>query len=379
MSVPAARRGTTTVSDKAVRRIAERAASEALPGRPVTASRVSAAVHGRRADVALGVSLPYPLPVAETAREVRRHVSERTRELTGLDVSLRRISVDTLTVPSGTTAPDGMPPLPTPSASTPFSPALSASAPSASVPSVSVPSVSVPSVSVPSVSVPSVSVPSVSAPRSEGGDRRAPRRRWSRRRVPMTAVMLIGAVSFGAVALDMIRVRVAHRPAAAWRTGTLNWLTGHGPGDTQVVLAGGGLALLGLWLTVLAVTPGRRRLLTLSAPGTSLDAAADRSAVAESVRDAVADVPGIGPVAVRVRRRRVVVRAGLAFGDRDTARDEVAAATRRVLGGWRPRRAPRVRIMVRTEPLWRPPRPEADGPPTAPVTPAHTPGEEDEG
>ncbi|MFE3263271.1 DUF6286 domain-containing Asp23/Gls24 family envelope stress response protein [Streptomyces sp. NPDC059215] len=344
MSVPAARRGTTTVSDKAVRRIAERAASEALPGRPVTASRVSAAVHGRRADVALGVSLPYPLPVAETAREVRRHVSERTRELTGLDVSLRRISVDTLAVPSGTTAPDGMPPLPTPSASTP-----------------------------------SVSASSVSAPRSEGGDRRAPRRRWSRRRVPMTAVMLMGTVSFGAVALDMIRVRAAHRPAAAWRTGTLNWLTGHGPGDTQVVLAGGGLALLGLWLTVLAVTPGRRRLLTLSAPGTSLDAAADRSAVAASVRDAVADVPGIGPVAVRVRRRRVVVRAGLAFGDRDTARDEVAAATRRVLGGWRPRHAPRVRIMVRTEPLWRPPRPEAEGPPTAPVTPAHTPGEEDEG
>ncbi|MFE4551472.1 DUF6286 domain-containing protein [Streptomyces sp. NPDC056785] len=334
MSVPAARRGTTTVSDKAVRRIAERAAREALPGRPVTASRVSAAVHGRRADVALGVSLPYPLPVAETAREVRRHVSERTRELTGLDVSLRRISVDTLTGPPGTTAADGMPPLPT---------------------------------------------PSVSAPRSEGGDRRAPRRRWSRRRVPTTAVLLMGTVSFGAVALDMIRVRITHRPAAAWRTGTLNWLTGHGPGDTQVVLAGGGLALLGLWLTVLAVTPGRRRLLTLSAPGTCLDAAADRSAVAASVRCAVADVPGIGPVDVRVRRRRLVVRAGLAFGDRDTAHDEVAAATRRVLGGWRPRHAPRVRIMVRTEPLWQPPRPEAEGPPPAPVTPAHTPGEEDEG
>ncbi|MFF2380683.1 DUF6286 domain-containing protein [Streptomyces sp. NPDC058108] len=354
MSVPAARRGTTTVSDKAVRRIAERAAREALPGRPVTASRVSAAVHGRRADVALGVSLPYPLPVAETAREVRRHVSERTRELTGLDVSLRRISVDTLTGPPGTTAADGMPPLPTPS-------------------------VSAPSVSAPSSPARSASTSSASAPRSEGGDRRAPRRRWSRRRVPTTAVLLMGTVSFGAVALDMIRVRITHRPAAAWRTGTLNWLTGHGPGDTQVVLAGGGLALLGLWLTVLAVTPGRRRLLTLAAPGTSLDAAADRSAVAASVRCAVTDVPGIGPVDVRVRRRRVVVRAGLAFGDRDTAHDQVAAATRRVLGGWRPRHAPRVRIMVRTEPLWQPPRSEAEGPPPAPVTPAHTPGEEDEG
>ncbi|MEU1529099.1 DUF6286 domain-containing protein [Streptomyces fagopyri] len=189
-----------------------------------------------------------------------------------------------------------------------------------------------------------------------------------------------GAVLCGAVAFDMIQARAAHRPAAVWRTGTPDWPSGHGPGDTSVVLLGAGLALSGLWLTVLAVTPGRRRPLTLSAPGTRLDAAADRSAVAASVRDAVAEAAGIGPARVRVRRRRVVVRAGIAFGDRTTAHAHVTAATRRVPAGWRPRRAPRVRIMVRTEPVWQPTRPEAEEPPRpAPVTTAHTLGEEDEG
>ncbi|QFZ72709.1 hypothetical protein GFH48_04995 [Streptomyces fagopyri] len=178
----------------------------------------------------------------------------------------------------------------------------------------------------------------------------------------------------------MIKARAAHRPAAAWRTATLDWLSGHGPGDTPVVLVGAGLALFGLWLTVLTVTPGRRRLLTLSSPGTGLDAAADRSAVAASVRDAVAEVAGVGPARVRVRRRRVVVRAGLAFGDRATAHADVTAATRRVLAGWRPRRAPRVRIMVRTEPVWQPTLPKTEEPPRPdPVATAYTLGEEDEG
>ncbi|MFG2478922.1 DUF6286 domain-containing protein [Streptomyces fagopyri] len=330
MTVPFARRGTTTVSDKAVRRIAERAAREALPGRPASAPHVSAAVHGRRAHVSLGVALPYPLPVAETARQVRRYVSERTRELTGLDVSLRRISVDTLTGPSGAPVPAG--------------------------------------------------AVSRTVPLPEGGARRVPRRRWSQRRAPMAAVTLAGAVTCGAVAFDTIQARTAHRPAAAWRTGTLDRLSGHGPGDTPVVLIGAGLALFGLWLTVLAVTSGRRRLLTLSAPGTGLDATADRAAVAASVRDAVAEVAGIGPADVRVRRRRVAVRAGLAFGDQATAHADVTAATRRTLAGWRPRRAPRVRIMVRTEPVRQPTRPEAEGPPRpTPVATAYTLGEEVEG
>lgn len=52
---PAAQRGTTTVSERAVRRIAERATAEALPGRT---ARAAATVRGGRAEVSLGVTLP---------------------------------------------------------------------------------------------------------------------------------------------------------------------------------------------------------------------------------------------------------------------------------------------------------------------------------
>ncbi len=48
-------RGTTTVSERAVRRIAERATAEALPGRT---AKATATVRGGRAEVSLGVTLP---------------------------------------------------------------------------------------------------------------------------------------------------------------------------------------------------------------------------------------------------------------------------------------------------------------------------------
>ncbi|MFD1275363.1 hypothetical protein ACFQ51_38765 [Streptomyces kaempferi] len=47
------------------------------------------------------------------------------------------------------------------------------------------------------------------------------------------------------------------------------------------------------------------------------------------------------------------------FGGRATVRADVTAATRRVLAGWRPRRGPRAKIVVRTKPAWRSTRPEA--------------------
>ncbi|MBK3576460.1 Asp23/Gls24 family envelope stress response protein [Streptomyces sp. MBT65] len=99
----AAQRGTTTVSDKAVRKIAERAAVEALADRGATAVRGiakgSAGVRGLGADVAVDVALPYPAPRAETVRRLQEHVGSRTRQLTGLDVTRPRVGVTALTPP----------------------------------------------------------------------------------------------------------------------------------------------------------------------------------------------------------------------------------------------------------------------------------------
>ncbi|MFI1487134.1 DUF6286 domain-containing protein [Streptomyces sp. NPDC020747] len=300
----AARRGTITVSERAVRRIAERATTEALPAPGgARAAQAAASVRGRRAKVSLGVTLPYPAPLADTVRDVQRHVVERTRELTGLEVPTARVNVVALAPP---------PP------------------------------------SQPLVSPAQEADPDV-------GDSRSPRRWWSRRRIPVAVLASVAALGCGALALDLVRVHTAHRAAATWRTSAVHWLAGHGPGDPAVVVAGGLTALVGIWMVVLALTPGRRHQSTVRTEAGHVDAAVDRSAVQSLVRDAVGDVEGIGAVRVRVRRRRVTVRAGLAFGDRADAYTAATAAARTALTACRLRRGPRLRVVVAPEPVWQPP------------------------
>lgn len=299
----AAQRGTTIVSERAVRRIAERAAGERLPG---PGARASASVRGGRAELSLGVELPYPVPLGETVGTVRQHVVERTRRLTGLDVTATRVTVTTL-APSAPPRP-AVPPSP-----------------------------------------------------DAGPDARTPRRRWSRRRVPVALLTVAAAVGCGALALDLVRVHTAHLAPAGWRTSAVHWLSGHGPGDAGVAVGGVLMALAGLWAVLLALTPGRRRWSTVLAVAPRVDTEVDRSAVGALLREAVGDVDGVGAVRVKVRRRRVAVRAGLAFGDGDRARTAVTAAARDALAACRLRRAPRLRVRVVPEPVWRPPAVPAAG------------------
>ncbi|MFC8661425.1 DUF6286 domain-containing Asp23/Gls24 family envelope stress response protein [Streptomyces sp. NPDC057199] len=315
MTVAAAQRGTTTVSDKAVRKIAERVAAEAVsvsvPG--AGAAKGSATVRGRRADVAVDVALRYPTPLPGAVRALQKHVTDRTHRLTGLDIAAVRIAVTAL--------------IPVPAAAKSVAP-RNHSAPASAEPVV------------------------VS---------RTPLRWWSRRRLPMGLLTLAAAVACGALAFDLILVHTAHRPAALWRTHTLNWLSGHGPGEPSVVIGAGVLAVLGLLMITLALAPGRRGLLTLASPSPRLRAAVDRGAVAVLVRDAVGDTQGIGRVRVRVRRRTVAVRARLAFGDRAVARHQVESAAGRALEGCGLRRVPRLRVRVRPEAAWDPETEEGGG------------------
>ena len=191
---------------------------------------------------------------------------------------------------------------------------------------------------------------------------RTPRRHWSARRVPVVGAALAAALGCGAVTVDLLRVHLAGHPAAAWRTGLLHALERRGPADLPPAL-GAVLAVVGLWLCVLALTPGRRGLLGAATPG--LNAAVDRTAVASVIRDAVADVPGCARVRVRVGRRRARVRAELAFGARETAAEAVAAAVRRALDDCALRRAPRPTITLRPAPPWQPPE-SVTGPPHLP-------------
>ncbi|MGW2559603.1 DUF6286 domain-containing protein [Streptomyces sp. NPDC001514] len=178
------------------------------------------------------------------------------------------------------------------------------------------------------------------------GDRRG--RFWSKRRIP--AGLLAAAVTVGAGLLlyDVAAVR-AHRPAMAWRQSLADRLE-RWPLDNPWVLVGAGVATaLGVWLIVLAVTPGLRGLLPMRRAAADKDVRAglDREAAALVLRDRAMEVSGVQSVRVRMGRRRVGVRAVSHFRELDDVRadmDAVLGAGIRELGLAHP---PALSVVVR--------------------------------
>ncbi|MEW2388823.1 DUF6286 domain-containing protein [Streptomyces venezuelae] len=300
MSVPAADRGATKVADRAVRRIAGRAATEALAPGEVRTDRSAASVRGRRARVDVAVTLPYPAVLDESGERVRSHVADRTARLTGLAVPSARVRVRELRVRA---AEAGEP----------------------------------------------------EAAWAEGGVRA--RRPWSARRVPVAVAALAAAAVCGVFLYDVLAVHAAGRTPARWRADLMEWLATHGPhrGVWPGAAAAFAVLCLGVWLMVLAVTPGSRGRLPMCPPLPGVHAVVDRSTVAALLREAVSGLPGITRARVRVGRRRVTVRAGLAFGELDPAREALTETAERVLASCGVARTPRLRIRLRAEQGWRAP------------------------
>ncbi|MFF4170519.1 DUF6286 domain-containing protein [Streptomyces sp. NPDC001744] len=171
------------------------------------------------------------------------------------------------------------------------------------------------------------------------------RRFWSVRRVPaalLAAVVLGGA---GLLLYDVAAVRADHS-AMAWRKETADGLATR-PLDSGWVLAGASVAaLLGLWLLLLALTPGLRSVLPMRREHTDVRAGLDRDAAALALRDRAMEVSGVRSARVRVRRSRATVRAVSHFRDLDEVRTDLERAVGagiRDLGLARPP-APKVRV-----------------------------------
>ncbi|MFD4261136.1 DUF6286 domain-containing Asp23/Gls24 family envelope stress response protein [Streptomyces sp. NPDC058534] len=312
MTAAPAERGRTVVADRAVRRIAERAATEAdLGGRRARVTHGTAAVHGRHADVRVDVRLPYPAALGETGERVRGRMADRVAELSGLTVRAATVRVQSLA------ADRAAPPAP---------------------------------------------------PADGGGSPRRARRPWSARRVPAALVALVGTAACALPLYDVLAVHLADRSPAGWRTRTVDWLATHGPGDTPVVAGGAVAAVLGVWLLWLALTPGLRGVLPMAPVHGSRPqrAVLERSAVAELLRDAVTAVPGVTDVRVRCGRRRVRVRARLGFGDRTTTHTAVRTTTATTLDTLGLTRPLKPRVTSRPEPHWRPPEATPSAPPAEP-------------
>ncbi|MFE6225935.1 MULTISPECIES: DUF6286 domain-containing protein [unclassified Streptomyces] len=317
-----AERGVTTVADRVTAKIARQAAAEAAAPAGGHVLRSAAATRGRRAEVTVEVDLPLSAP-ADTGwmAHLHEHLTERTRQLTGLAVDTAHLRVRRLSpaIPSPTPHPDRNPE-PSPSLDPP----------------------------------------------PDSAERRPPvpvGRPWSSRRAAAT-----GAASAVAVvsALTVWTALHAHLPGIAappWE-GAGQWPAVPGgrtlrrPAAWAAVIAGG-------WLILLALTPGHRRLLPLRCPGPA-QAVVSRRHAARLIRAAVAEVPGVRVRAVRCTLRRVTVRAEAAYGAPHDLRDAATGTIERAVRNLALGRTPTVRLVLRTAdvpyptPAGQPAREDAD-------------------
>ncbi|PZT69817.1 hypothetical protein DN402_26890 [Streptomyces sp. SW4] len=172
------------------------------------------------------------------------------------------------------------------------------------------------------------------------------RRFWSARRVPAGLVALLLLVVAGLFLYDVAAVR-ADRDAMAWRKELARQLAERPLDDTWVLAGAGVAAALGLWLLLLAVTPGLRALLPMRRTHDDVRAGLHRDAAATVLRDRAMEVAGVQSARVRMRRRRARVRAESHFRELDDVRTELDGALTDAVAGLGLARPPALSVRVR--------------------------------
>ncbi|WP_405719776.1 DUF6286 domain-containing protein [Streptomyces sp. NBC_01537] len=338
---PPAARGATVIRDKAVARLTGRAAREALtrqagasPGRGgLAAPSSSVRIRGGSARLSLSVDLPYPVDIAGACRPVRRDIAERVAWLTGMSVTEVALTVRRL-VPAEKPGED------------PQEPGLRTATEE-------------PAPATQSATVVSLTKDPAETERATDGEpppgspahgdgRSSSRRLWSARRVPAALMAAVVLAAAGTLLFDVVRVRSGNS-AAAWRKSLADELATRPVDDVWMLTGAAIAAVLGLWLIIVALTPGLRRLLPLNAPADPdrLRALLDRKGAALLLRDAAMRVPGVSRARVRVRRRRVLARADVTFRDPRDVSDELIAALREQLRQLALAHPPRLTVRVR--------------------------------
>ncbi|MBM7438193.1 DUF6286 domain-containing protein [Streptomyces sp. HB132] len=145
---------------------------------------------------------------------------------------------------------------------------------------------------------------------------------WSGRRIPaaLTALVVLGGA--GILLYDIAAVRADH-PAMQWRRSVADDLASRHLDDVWVLAGSALAAALGLWLLLLALTPGLRALLPMSRRHPGVRAGLDRTAAALVLRDRAVEVAGVQSVRVRMSRRKATVRALSHFRELDDVRADL--------------------------------------------------------
>jgi Family of unknown function (DUF6286) len=173
---------------------------------------------------------------------------------------------------------------------------------------------------------PAAHPPAPYAPASEQKSAIAARRFWAGRRVPaaITAAAILALA--GLFLYDIAAVR-ADRDAMAWRTRLADELATRHLDNVWVIVGAAVAVVLGLWLILLALTPGERGLLPMTRRGhDGVRAALDRRAAELVLRDRAMQVAGVRWVRVTVGRRRINASGTSHFRDLDDVRRDLTAA-----------------------------------------------------
>ncbi|MFD0142011.1 MULTISPECIES: DUF6286 domain-containing protein [unclassified Streptomyces] len=166
--------------------------------------------------------------------------------------------------------------------------------------------------------------PAPEDPPSEPAKPPAPRARrfWAVRRIPAALLALIILGGAGLLLYDVAAVR-ADRTAMSWRSELADELATRPLDDTWLRAGAGLAALIGVWLLILAATPGLRAVLPMRRDHADVRAGLDRDAAALTLRDRAMEVSGVQSVRVRMKRRKVAVRAVSHFRELDEVRADV--------------------------------------------------------
>ncbi|MFJ3953137.1 DUF6286 domain-containing protein [Streptomyces libani] len=164
--------------------------------------------------------------------------------------------------------------------------------------------------------------PAADAPSPDTADHDRVRRFWSARRVPAALVALVLLAAAGLLLYDVAAVR-ADRPAMAWRRRLARELATRHLDNPWVLGAAAVAVVLGIWLFVLAVTPGLRQVLPMRPAAPDLRAGLDRAAAALVLRDRAMEVAGVQSVRMAVSRRKAKAHCVSHFRELDEVRADL--------------------------------------------------------
>ncbi|ATZ29399.1 DUF6286 domain-containing protein [Streptomyces lavendulae] len=182
--------------------------------------------------------------------------------------------------------------------------------------------------------------------RPPAGPHSAARRPWSARRIPAALTALIIAVAAGTLLFDVIRVRTG-QAAAGWRIRLADELAARPLDDPALQIGAAVIAIIGLWLIILALSPGLRHQLPLETPDAKMRAVLDREAAELKLRDAAMRVPGVSAAKVRFFQHRIKARADVRFRAPLDVKADLSAALQEALDRLALARPPSLDVRVR--------------------------------